>query len=124
MDWYDFVPGGRFVHDAFSVATGNGAPITQDTWGQRPTDARGITNYEYAHATANRDPSGNAIGVSTGLGLTRGRMPWSGEPGQPDVAAFDVLNANLDLGHHIDADGNRAYGINANANTLRTTGQV
>jgi hypothetical protein len=124
MEWYDFIPGGRFAAEAFSTATGNASPLTQETYGERPTDANGISNYEYAHATVNRDASGNAAGFSTGLGLTRGKMPWGGQPGQPDTIGFDVLNANLDVGHHIDADGNRAYGLNANANSLRTNGSV
>ena len=123
MEWFDWVPGGRAIHDAYGVVTGQ-TTVTPDTYGRAPTDAQGNSNYEYAHATVNRDAEGNASGFSTGAGLTRGRMPWSGEPGQPDQVGFDVLNANLDVGHHRDGEGNAAYGLNATANSLRNTGQV
>jgi hypothetical protein len=121
MGWYDFLPGGHVLHEAWRAASGQ-TTVTPETHGVAPTNAAGNTNYEYAHATVNRDEHGEATGFSTGLGLTRGRLPWSGEPGAPDSATADVLNANLDLGHYRDSDGNNAYGLNANANTLRMTG--
>ena len=108
-----FDPISSVILDAFRVATGNGPEILPSTFGEGPNASGG-----YAHATAFREPGnpdavGHSIGFGTGGSRGKADAPWW-KPG-------DWLSGEAGQGHFKDAAGDKAYGLIAEGQALKTS---